>query len=619
MFTTTIGVVAAAANDGLPPANHPGAALIKNFGGQLRCPFADLWLSKGPKQAAIELGLDMESSTVDNEGETEHRNLQGDGLCELAPGPAGAAHQAAMSAGYLFECPGTPAEGSPYQWPLMWSANVEQQSVPFQSDEVVYESRGTVYYRLDKNWKRADTTYSRGIQRAIGQSLCPPENIVSTDPVIACERNSDRRRTMIHRKSKMWFISWKNGTTTDDVENIESCTWLDLGIVGNVRPDWFMDARGEITDVQYLGDQHVYYENMPTLVKQWRKKDFASQYFTMSMLGNPGDDGVHWPLILNVPGEGFGDDFLQKYTNHSLLSEADEDLFLLDQALEAAGGSCPMLDRGGGGGPPVGGTKVPSNLEIDENAWCTKEYTFSPVWEPPPVAEDAVDAPIADNPTASNSYATTEVGIATVASCYDSASQSVKLQFTFDDVEVSEEGLPWLALGYRKDEECLMIPKDGSDTDIILIATNPATEEISASKGSLSAMVRSGNPEAVGTIYPTLSPLENADGFSNVKVLASETQTDNTVAVEEERAVVGSASVELDFSQEFDVKPEAMHMMYAVGTSPRLGYHASRRCFEITEFPDCNAAVGSTNSSSSTLSYAFSAIAAGGVFALSFM
>jgi len=47
---------------------------------------------------------------------------------------------------------------------------------------------------------------------------------------------------------------------------------MDLGIIGNVRPDWFMDKIGGGCDVQYLGDQHIYYEGVPRLVKQWRKQ-----------------------------------------------------------------------------------------------------------------------------------------------------------------------------------------------------------------------------------------------------------------------------------------------------------------------------------------------------------
>ena len=579
----SLSVFVTATGNRFPPSHPDPADLVKNFGGQLRCLYADLWLTKGPNQAAIELGIDKLTTDKENEEEISmHRSLQWEypgantnTECEIAPGPAGAAHQAAFSTGYRFECPGTPAEGSPYQWPLMWSSHVEMQSVPFESDDIVFESRGKVWYRLDKNWKRLDTTYSRGVQRAVGQGLCAPENIEGTDPVISCRRDSDLRTTMLHRQSKMYFINWKNGTAGDNVANIESCVWLDLQIVGNVRPDWFMDARGAVTDVQYLGDQHVYYEGVPKLVKQWRKKDFACQYFVMSMLGNPGADGIHWPLILNVPGEGFGDDFLQKYTNHTLLTEQDEDLFLLDQLLEAANGTCPQQERGGGdegAGPPVGGTKIPSNLEIDPNSWCSREYTFSPVWVPP---EDEKNNGTVDNSGDVN-FAITEVDAGTIGSCYDKDLGVVQLQLNLKDIAVTDAKLPWMALGYRKDAECRMNPRDGSATDIILIGKNPATGLLSASKGSMSPMVRSNNPGAIGMIYPTLSALENADGYSNV-VISTSDDLENTE----------SASVTLDFSQDFDESPAAMFLMYAIGTSPQLGYHNLRQCFEITQFPEC--------------------------------
>lgn len=48
-------------------------------------------------------------------------------------------------------------------WPLAWSAETETKSMMFGSDDVVYTSRGTTYYMLDKNWKRSDTTtYKKG-------------------------------------------------------------------------------------------------------------------------------------------------------------------------------------------------------------------------------------------------------------------------------------------------------------------------------------------------------------------------------------------------------------------------------------------------------------------------
>merc|ERR1719446_1054975 len=62
----------------------------------------------------------------------------------------------------------------------------------------------------------------------------------------------------------------------------------------------------------------------------------------------PGPDGVHWPLMMNVPGEAAGPDSLLVYTNHELLTDSEEDLapFLLDEAYVAAGGTCKQV------GPP---------------------------------------------------------------------------------------------------------------------------------------------------------------------------------------------------------------------------------------------------------------------------
>ncbi len=82
--------------------------------------------------------------------------------CLLAPGAIGAAHQAGFSKGYSSSCPGTPAQESPYMWPLRWSADVESKSVAFGSDDVVFTSRGKTFYMLDKNMKRSDTTYQEG-------------------------------------------------------------------------------------------------------------------------------------------------------------------------------------------------------------------------------------------------------------------------------------------------------------------------------------------------------------------------------------------------------------------------------------------------------------------------
>jgi hypothetical protein len=82
--------------------------------------------------------------------------------CILAPGAIGAAHQAGFSKGYSASCPGTPAQESPYMWPLKWSADVESKSMAYGSDDIVFNSRGKTFYMLDKNMKRSDTTYQYG-------------------------------------------------------------------------------------------------------------------------------------------------------------------------------------------------------------------------------------------------------------------------------------------------------------------------------------------------------------------------------------------------------------------------------------------------------------------------
>jgi hypothetical protein len=72
---------------------------------------------------------------------------------------------------------------------------------------------------------------------------------------------------MIHRGSKMVFITWNNDTEhgSNDPAQISDCYYLDLAVIGNIRPDWYMDSRGDSTDVQYLGNQHVFHENEPRL------------------------------------------------------------------------------------------------------------------------------------------------------------------------------------------------------------------------------------------------------------------------------------------------------------------------------------------------------------------
>merc|ERR1712232_226204 len=421
-----------------------------------------------------------------------------------------------------------------------------------------------------------------------GQGPCAPEDQdedMKEGPLMACRRDSDEYKTMIHRNSKMLFIEWKNDTQvgSSDPNQIESCEWLDLQVVGNIRNDWYMDNRGDSTGVQYLGNQHVYYDGVPRLVKQWRKKDFANQYFVMSVQGNVKEDGIHWPMILNVPGEGFGDDFLQIYTNQTLLTDDDDYLFLLDEALEGIGGACNKMERMDEGGPPTGQTEhVPSNLEVDPNSWVENVFTFSPVLKPPAPQEDGMQSMT----TGSSGMAMTQEGDITVKSCYDAEMKAVDLTFEFANVEmVSDTDLPWMALGYRESNDCLMTPAGGGDTELILISGSKATEEgdVDAHFTLLPPLAKAMDGAAVSSIYDNMTPLIEKEGYSHVGLHAPS----KSLAVSKSAHSGAEDSVTLHFKQTMAEAPEVMHLMYAIGNTPEVGYHRTRKCFDVTEFPTC--------------------------------
>jgi len=552
---------------------------------------------------------------------SEYANMgpptEGANKCLIAPGAIGAAHQLGFSDGYSNTCPGTPAEGSPYMWPMAWSADVDTQSLAYGVDEVMYHSKGRTFYRLDKNWKRTDSVYAKGLLRSVGQGPCENRDLDSQEEgvPVACNNNMDTNQgdpmeTMIHKASKMYFITWKNTTNVTvgatDPSLIADCMYMDLMVIGNIRPDWFLDDRGDDTDVQYLGDQHVYYaSSTPRLTKQWRKKDFASQYFTMSMAGNPpsqaaADDpdylDIRWPLILNIPGEGFGDDMLQHYANHTLLTDDDDDLFELVQNFEASGGSCPLYSGNMGDGeesensfgPPVGGVHIPSNLEVDENSWVSNVYTFSPVWQPPLIVEELS--------ASSTGFAMTEKERVRVESCYDPSSKSVQLNVEFTNIDPipvgSELELPWMALGYREDEVCSMTPVGGGDTTLIYVSKSPEQNVPKPYMGLMSAATRSFDQSAIGSLYQSLWPLDESMGYSGVSLstpMLGNEGSPPTVAAMSRSATPNPTSVILSFRQEFETKPEVMHLMYGIGSTPQFGFHTSRSCFDVVDFPTCPA------------------------------
>jgi len=206
---------------------------------------------------------------------------------------------------------------------------VEENTVMnYDSDEPIGHSKSKTHYLLSKNWKRSDLFEGKTAGRPGTHS---PDMELTT---------------VLHRNENLVYIQWANGTDFRNVSQILSCTMhTNLG-VGNIRPDWFLDSRPySSTDIasQYLGNQHIVHNGNVTLVKQWRKSDFAENYFVMSMQEHPKADGIRWPLQIAIPGEAQGPDILRVMTHHKLLNASNEDVlkfFLIDQEYMAAGGEC---------------------------------------------------------------------------------------------------------------------------------------------------------------------------------------------------------------------------------------------------------------------------------------
>jgi len=510
-------------------------------------------------------------------------------VCGIAPGPIGAAHQNGYSKGYRTNCPNTPAESSPYQWPLRWSANYKMESFKYNTDEISYTSESKVYYMLDKNWKRVDIIRQKGTIPFFLRSTEEEEFL-----------DQEERSTIIHRGDKMYFISYYNGTYDDDPNNvadISNCTYLDLGVVGNIRPDWFLDKRGSATDVQYLGNQHVYYTNNgqvhPRLVKQWRKQDFANMYFTMSMKENVDlnstdvHDTVHWPLILNIPGEGFGDDSIQYYSNHELLNDNDRDLFWLDEAYIQNGGICPAQSRAGEGGPPVGMEQIPSMLMKDEHSWNSIEYAFSPVWkeESSSISSDTTTQSNNDKSNNDNNSfgATTKASDHVhIQSCHDTINNNIQLQITYSDLKPSTDNkLPWVGLAFRTNEECAMFPRsnneeEGDGTESILIFQNDNNNDLVPYQYYITRdtmSISSSSTTNTESSYKS-NPLSNVTStYSDIKLSSSNNDSND--------------SITLSFVKN-DIPKNAMYLTYAIGTSNQFGYHSERTCFTVDSYPICS-------------------------------
>eukprot|EP00933_Yihiella_yeosuensis_P018768 TRINITY_DN15310_c0_g1_i1.p1 TRINITY_DN15310_c0_g1~~TRINITY_DN15310_c0_g1_i1.p1 ORF type:complete len:615 (-),score=82.13 TRINITY_DN15310_c0_g1_i1:275-2119(-) len=519
-------------------------AVPPGFEEQFRCPFARVWLEHGPVKASEMLGIDAHAD-VRRLG----HGAAGPTQCQIAPGAIGGAHQNSGSPGYHFNCQGTPAQQSPFMWPLRWAADVESKFLKYGSDEVQYHSKGRVMYMLDRNWKRSDHWYQKGTQRTIGQLPCDKKD---PDSDFGCIRDSTTKTTVLHRGSKMVFLTWE-----DEFDGkISNCSWLDLGPVGTIRPDWFLDKRGDSTDVQYLGDSHVFYQGEPKLVKQWRKKDFANQYFTMSMQRIPDKDGNHWPLILNVPGEGFGDDFLQVYTGHRHVEANETNAFLIDEAFLASGGFCHKLQSHStsANGPPTGQRPhVKSNLEIDAG-WRSIVYTASPVWQ----SQGSVSASPGDV------QVTDDVG---AHACLDRSQSLLRLSMNFK----ATGGPVWASIGFRNSPECLMTPRGGGTAEVVM-ALPSTSGTYTVSTGALSPAVKS-----LALRKPELKTF--TAGLHRIDL-------DQSTRMHGE-AEWKNGQLSISIQRFIPKNPNIFYFTFAMGNNGQLGYHQSRGCFSMANLPEC--------------------------------
>ena len=235
--------------------------------------------------------------------------------------------------------------------------------------------------------------------------------------------------------------------------------------------------------------------------------------------------------------------------------------------------------------PPILDVHIPSNLEVDPNSWFHNEFTFSPYWVP--TSNDTVSSDMASS--SQSSKAITEVSDRiTVESCWDESTNSIDMSVHYFDIEPTSAGtLPWMALGLRSYARCAMTPPDGGNLPMILITQSSADSAPVASFGELVPEAKGMSPDAFGAIYQSLIPLEESDVFYSSSVSApmvdfasgqSSIADDNTV------------SLMFKLKQDSENKPDVMYFTYAIGTDSSLGFHVTRACFELSEFPSCSAA-----------------------------
>jgi hypothetical protein len=440
----------------------------------------------------------------------------------------------------------------------MWTAEYESQGLIVKRghdyeknpDREPMTTKGRVWHDHSRNWKRSDSV-STGTFFGFGSDSEGDSEDNMNGFGFGEDMMGPGLTTMLHRGNTMIFIKeLQNGT--------KKCTKMDMGVVGNIRPDWFMDNRGAQTGVQYIGNQHLYLKGAedPTLVKQWRKKDFADMYFVMSITAEPDENGHHWPVQRNDPGEGFGDDNLHTFWNHEMLTDEDKDIFLVDEGLD-----CREIGGSEQDGPPSIEEEKPSNLNVDEAGWVNIEYTYSPEG---PSLEDAMEEAVSGDceGAASSSSSSSSVAV-------DLGKDGTALLCKLPDgklagrVMFDTQNEVYLALGIRPDgapDHCEMYPAIGVvghelDDGAWAVETGDIVRQLKA-------------------FEPTAAQLASFEAVP----ANGEFSRDGTTS---EMTFTGVASL--------PATDPTLKLAWSFGRSPQFGYHADRGCAEVpvSKVPDC--------------------------------
>jgi hypothetical protein len=208
-----------------------------------------------------------------------------------------------------------------------------------------------------------------------------------------------------------------------------------------------------------------------------------------------------------------------------------------------------------------------------------------------------------------------------VSSCYDSDTMTVQLSVEFTGIEMLDSNqMPWLAVGYREDEDCKMNPSNGDDSEIILLSHPSPGANYQADLTALPSAARRFDESAIASISASSTPLAQDPLFSEVYVFAP--AISDNAAIERSFESTSPDSVTLRFKQSMNAAPDAMNLMYAIGSSPEMQFHASRGCFQVVDFPKCPSSDtmseeegSSTTGANATTSAAFSVATAASILA----